>query len=88
MKSIIVAENKNNLLVKILFLVILPILVGSSIYAFQRPYSLYFIETINICIEIPPWCKYNLVDALWLFAFLNSIDLIWAKSSNRLHHYT
>lgn len=74
----------NKHLIRIIFLhIILPILIGISIYAFFRGIPLIdrhnnLFPLIN-SVSVPNWLKYNLPDGLWFYAFLFSIFLIWKE---------
>ena len=70
-----------NLIWSISLQIVLPVLVGVIIYAFYRGIS--FIDNAQKLFPIFPtskvsgWIKYNLPDALWLYAFLSALSVIW-----------
>jgi hypothetical protein len=69
---------------KIFFLVLLPILLGTCIYATTRPQAtLLFSKTsLTKTISVPGWITNNLPDGLWFYSLLNSLFLIWGHPKN------
>ena len=70
------------LFVKSLLLVLLPLVIGVSIYACGRPEStLVFSKTgLKTMYHFPHWVIHNVPDGLWLFSLLNCLHLIWQKT--------
>ncbi len=69
---------------KILIHIIVPIFLGTTVYAFWR--GLYFIDPSEkyfpfYSANVPDWIKYNLPDGLWFYALLSSVTIIWNNSS-------
>ncbi len=65
---------------ELLFLVILPMILGLLIYILSRTNSIYFLKTINLKIDklnFDYWIKYNLPDGLWAFSITSLILIIW-----------
>jgi hypothetical protein len=71
----------------IMFQVILPIIIGLSIYAFWR--EINFIDPTHKVFplfpasHIPPCIKYNLPDGLWLFALISALFFLWVGDNSR-----
>jgi hypothetical protein len=78
---------------RIIFQVITPLLIGGLIYIFFRADSLLMFrwfdtlgltKIISSCrqftvghFHLPTWILFSLPDALWIFAFINLMLLIW-----------
>jgi len=71
---------KDRQVISVLLLVVLPIVLGSTIYFQFRGYHSDLIPFhLRIRDFFPDWVKYNLPDGLWLFAFLSAISIIWSR---------
>ena len=71
-----------SILQRLSLLIFLPITIGTGIYALARPEG----TVLNVVfrhryIHLPNWISCNLPDGLWLFALLNTYQVIWDKSS-------
>ena len=59
--------------------ILVPILVGTTIYALWRGINL--VDMLPLLSSKPPeWIIYNLPDGLWFYALLSSIYLIWEEN--------
>lgn len=70
----------------ILFHIILPLVNGGATYLFFRNGNQYFFRWFHMQpseepFYIPSIIKYNLVDGLWLYSLLKTIEFIWKKDS-------
>ncbi|PIQ10427.1 MAG: hypothetical protein COW71_02830 [Ignavibacteriales bacterium CG18_big_fil_WC_8_21_14_2_50_31_20] len=83
--------NKTRVIFKyIIIQIILPIVIGITIYVFFREPTKYILnswfknEYLNTNYHVlakfsPSWIKYNLPDALWGYALISSMIIIWNK---------
>ncbi len=67
--------------------IILPLLLGTLIYALWR--GIFFIDPSQkvfplICnTQTPNWVKYNLPDGLWMYSFLSTFYIIWRQQISK-----
>lgn len=68
-----------------ILLVFTPLVVGASIYFYNRQVTPLFLSWIGVCktvkCPVSPFA-HNLPDFLWLFALLNALGLIWRENWN------
>lgn len=67
------------------FLILVPLILGTCIYAIARPESTIVLSGRGMtkAFKLPSWVIYNLPDGLWLFSLLNCLYLIWHRNSSR-----
>ncbi len=65
---------------QLLFLTILPLVMGALIYIISRTNSNYFLEFLSIDnekINFPGVIKFNIIDGLWAFSISSLLQIIW-----------
>ena len=85
---------KRQLLPACLF-ILLPLLMGASLYLFFRPDTTWLLQSfarasllqsireVTLRVELPNVLLYHLPDALWAFALTAFLILMWGKSSGK-----
>lgn len=59
---------------------LIPLVIGSMIYAAFRPEHFLSIEQLQGSVpskEWPLWIRFHLADGLWMYAFFSAIKVIW-----------
>jgi hypothetical protein len=68
------------ILYKFLFSVLVPLIVGITIYYLWRGIGVFGLKPF-FANSIPHWIIYNLPDGLWFFSLLSCLFLIWDSST-------
>ena len=73
---------KSRRLILILF-VLVPLFLGLGIYLIGRDNSIRIVNWFDLkwSINIPDWINYNLPDALFSFALMSTIPIIWGDNN-------
>ena len=70
---------------RVISFVLLPLVVGLFVYVYLKQGNLFLSSLNPSChyYSCPGFVKNNLADGLWLFAFLNMLQIIWKQESSQ-----